>query len=88
MARRVKAPYDGKRYLGNMKGMKVHDLDRENTTKPGCQIDDVKLDNIRMFDTVSQANQGGLKECSYCFKGFSHPHSKRNKSRTLKQKTA
>lgn len=67
MPRRKKPPYDGRRYLGNTKDMKVHDLDHEKTKDGECQIDEIKHEHVKMFDRIWQAEKKGFHRCTYCF---------------------
>jgi hypothetical protein len=41
MARRYKGNMNGEQYCGNRHKAEVHDLDNEDTSRNGCQIDDI-----------------------------------------------
>ncbi len=66
MVRRFRSPYNNKRYLGNTNEMKVHDLDNEDTDENACQIDEIKDEHIKMFDSLWQAHQENFQDCKYC----------------------
>ena len=66
MARRFRSPYNNKRYLGNTNETKVHDLDNEDTDENACQIDEIKDEHIKMFDSLWQAHQEKFHDCKYC----------------------
>jgi len=68
MARRYRAPFNAKRYIGNKRKNEVHDLDYENRN---CQIDEIKTKYIVTFnpDTLEQAHREGFDNCAYCIGG-------------------
>lgn len=45
-------PYSGKRFLGNTNEKEVHDILKE---KPKCNIDLIKPQHIKMFDSLDDA---------------------------------
>ena len=60
------------RYLGNKNTKEVHDLDNEDTSPAGCQINEilaaghgVKFDP----DTLSTAHSQGYDNCAKCLRG-------------------
>jgi len=72
MARRQGAPLYGKRYCGNDHKMEVHDLDKEDTSLSGCQIDEIIASkHARTFnpDTLEQAYKEGYDNCAKCIGG-------------------
>lgn len=65
MARR----YNGKRFLGNSNKMEVHDLDIEDTSASGCQINEVIIAGHDVYftpDTLAQAHSRGYDNCAKC----------------------
>ena len=72
MARRPGSPLYGNEYCGNTNTMEVHDLDNENTSPSGCQIDEIiAAEHARTFDpdTLDQAHSEGYDNCAYCIGG-------------------
>ena len=71
MARRYGVPYNGKRYIGNnsthIKNREVHDLDNEDTSENGCQIDEIQ--NVVTFENLQEARNKGFDPCDKCLKG-------------------
>lgn len=62
MARRYGPPLYGNRYCGNTNKMEVHDLDDEDTSESGCQIDEIiEAEHAKAFDpdTLKQAHSEG-----------------------------
>ena len=58
MARRSGEPTDGRRYVGNVNTMEVHDLDNEQTGANECQIDEI-------IATILQPTVDGMRRrCS------------------------
>jgi len=52
--------------------MEVHDLDNEDTSPSGCQIDEIiDAGHARSFnpDTLEQAHREGYDDCAYCIGG-------------------
>jgi len=68
MARRQGYPYYGKEYLGNTNTNQVHDLDKEDISENGCQIDEIKHEHIKMYDYHFQAKDDGFEDCDKCLK--------------------
>ncbi|MFQ6133248.1 MAG: hypothetical protein ACE5R4_14495 [Armatimonadota bacterium] len=69
MARRPGGPTRGKRFVGNVSTKEVHDLDNEETSPGGCQIDEIiAAGHARTFvpDTLRQAHAEGYDNCAYC----------------------
>ena len=58
----------GKRYLGNIESKKVHDLENEDREEGGCQIGEITIAHIKLFDsdTYDQAKSEGYKHCEKC----------------------
>jgi hypothetical protein len=63
MARRLNAPYFGKRYIGSSETKILHDLDKE-TSK--CRIDSIARRHIQMFEWLSVPMDMGYRGCEYC----------------------
>ena len=69
MARRPGYPLYGKRFCGNTNKMEVHDLDNEDTSPFGCQINEIiAAGHARTFtpDALEQAHKEGYDNCAYC----------------------
>jgi hypothetical protein len=63
--------YLGKKYLGNKNKMEVHDLDREDVSENGCQINEVtQAGNAVIFhpDTLEEAHKRGYDNCVKCLR--------------------
>jgi hypothetical protein len=61
-----------KRYLGNKNTKEVHDLDHEDTSASGCQIDEIiKAGHAVVFnpDTLEEAHKCGYDNCAKCLSG-------------------
>jgi hypothetical protein len=59
----------GHRYLGNTNKMEVHDQQKEDTSKAGCQIDEfLKAGHGVYFspDTLEQAHKEAYDNCAKC----------------------
>lgn len=72
MSRRYGSPLYGNRYCGNKNKMEVHDLDNENTSYSGCQIDEIiRAGHARIFspDSLAQAHAEGYDNCAKCIGG-------------------
>ena len=71
MARRYYSPFNGKKYIGNASPdkMEVHDLDNEDTSPNGCQIDEIKEKVTFTPDTLQQARYKGFDPCDKCLTG-------------------
>ena len=69
MARRQGPPTNGKRYVGNVNKMEVHDLDNEQTAANQCQIDEIIAAGHAVTfdpDTLGQARRQGYDNCIHC----------------------
>lgn len=67
MARR-----DSYRYLGNKNTKEVHDLDNEDTSSSGCQIDEILRagHGVRFNpNTLEEAHRHGYDNCAKCLPG-------------------
>lgn len=72
MSRRQGPPLYGRKYCGNDHKMEVHDLDKEDTSLSGCQIDEIIASkHARIFnpDTLEQAHKEGYDNCAKCIGG-------------------
>jgi hypothetical protein len=72
MPRRFGSPLYGNQYCGDIKTTEVHDLDKEDTSPSGCQIDEiVRASHARVFspDTLYQAHAEGYDNCAKCIGG-------------------
>jgi len=61
--------YPGKKFLGNIKSKEVHDLDNEDTSGSGCQIDEIiKAGHAVTFepDILFEAHSQGYDNCAKC----------------------
>jgi len=61
--------FPSKRYLGNSNKMEVHDLDQEDTSDSGCQIDEIiRAGHAVTFnpDTLEKARALGYDNCAKC----------------------
>lgn len=70
MTRRYRKPFNEKRFIGNTNTNQVHDLDKEDKSENGCQIDEIKDEHVKTFvpDTLSQAHEEKFKDCDKCLK--------------------
>ena len=62
----------GKKHLGNGSTTEVHDLDREDTSGSGCQIDEIIRANHAVTfdpDTLAEAHRQGYDNCAKCIGG-------------------
>jgi hypothetical protein len=67
MARRSTGNMNGERYLGNTDKKEVHDLDQENTSANGCQIDEIiRAGHDKPFDSLAGAHAAGYDNCAKC----------------------
>lgn len=60
------------RYLGNKNTKEVHDLDNEDTSPSGCQIDEIfQAGHAVRFnpDTLEEAHRHGYDDCGKCLPG-------------------
>lgn len=72
MSRRFGYPLYGNQFCGNKSKKEVHDLDSEDKSPSGCQIDEIiRAGNARTFspDTQDQAHSEGYDNCAYCIGG-------------------
>ena len=70
MARRWTGNMNGERYLGNVNKKEVHDLDQEDTSPSGCQIDEIiAAGHDRPFNSLSAAHGAGYDNCAQCLGG-------------------
>jgi len=72
MARRYGAPLNGNRFCGNTNTMEVHDLDKEDTSENGCQINEIVTAGHAVIfnpDTLAQARSEGYDNCAKCIGG-------------------
>jgi hypothetical protein len=67
LARRLNAPYFGKRYVGDSQTKILHDVDKEN---PSCKIDTIPRARIQMFEWLSIPSDMNYTGCQYCMPGF------------------
>jgi hypothetical protein len=71
--RRSSPPLNGYRYVGNRKSREVHDLDRENTSAAGCQIDEmIRSGNAVPLQSLEAARLAGFDACAKCVGGSTH----------------
>jgi hypothetical protein len=64
--------FPGKKYLGNSNKTEVHDLDQEDTSGIGCQIDEIIRANRAVTfdpDTLDEAHRRGYDNCAKCIGG-------------------
>jgi hypothetical protein len=64
-----RSPFPDKRYLGNSNKKEVHDLDQEDTSASGCQIDEIiSAGHAVTFnsDTLEEAHARGYDNCDKC----------------------
>ena len=62
--------YKLKRYLGNTHTLELHDTSNE---KSGCQLDEIKVENRRWYDSVAQAKADlAYDNCAHCLTGSTH----------------
>lgn len=67
MARRYTGNMKGERYLGNTSSKEVHDLDKEDTSESGCQIDEIiEADHATPFTSLKEAHDEGYDDCAKC----------------------
>lgn len=68
MARRS----NNKQFLGNSNSKEVHDLDNEDTSGSGCQINEIIRAGHAVYftpDTLAQAHSEGYDNCAKCLSG-------------------
>jgi hypothetical protein len=67
MVRRYSGQMNGEQYLGNIAKKEVHDLDNEDTSGNGCQIDEIIASgNEVLFTTLAAAHAAGYDNCAKC----------------------
>lgn len=70
MARRTTGNMNGERYLGNTANLEVHDLDNEDTSGNGCQINEIiAAGHDKPFNSLSAAHDAGYDDCDKCLSG-------------------
>ena len=68
--RRYTGNMNGERYLGNTNTKEVHDLDNENTSPSGCQIDEIiAAGHDTPYSYLSSAHSDGYDNCAKCLTG-------------------
>lgn len=67
MARRLNAPYFGKRYVGDSETKILHDLDKET---PMCEVDAIPRVRIQMFEWLSIPSDLLYVGCEHCIPAF------------------
>ena len=68
--RRYTGNMNGERYLGNTNTKEVHDLDNENTSPDGCQIDEIiSAGHDTPYSYLSDAHRDGYDNCAKCLSG-------------------
>lgn len=67
MARRLNAPYFGKRYIGDSETKVLHDVDKES---PSCKIDTIPRSRIQMFEWLSIPSGMNYAGCPHCMPEF------------------
>ncbi len=67
MARRWRGNMNGERYLGNTNKKEVHDLDNEDASPSGCQIDEIiDAGHDKPYNFLSTARSDGYDNCAKC----------------------
>lgn len=70
MARRYRGNMHGERFLGNVNKKEVHDLDHEDTSASGCQVNEIiDAGHDRPFNSLSDARRAGYDNCAKCLGG-------------------
>jgi len=72
MSRRYGFPLYGKQFCGNINKTEVHNLDNEDKSASGCQIDEIiRAGHAKAFapDTLVQAHAEGYNNCAKCIGG-------------------
>lgn len=68
--RRWRGNMSGERYLGNTNTKEVHDLDNEDTSSRGCQIDEIiDAGHDKPYNSLTTANNDGYDNCAKCLSG-------------------
>jgi hypothetical protein len=61
---------NGEKYLGNTSKKEVHDLDLEDTSASGCQIDEIiGARHDLPFASLGDAHSAGYDNCAKCLGG-------------------
>lgn len=61
---------NGERFLGNVNKKEVHDLDQEDTSASGCQINEIiAAGHDRPFNSLPDARRAGYDNCAKCLGG-------------------
>ena len=67
MARRYIGNINGERYLGSIITLEVHDLEKEDSSLNGCQIDKIINEGYYMpFNSLQSAHELGFDNCAKC----------------------
>ena len=67
MARRYRGNMRGEQYCGNTNKKEIHDLDLEDASKSGCQIDEIiAAGHDKPFTSLSAAFSQGYDNCAKC----------------------
>lgn len=64
--------FPGKRHLGNTNNKEVHDLDKEDASPNGCQVNEIiRANHAATFkpDTLAEAHNQGYDNCAKCLSG-------------------
>lgn len=70
MTRRHSGNMSGEQFLGNKNTKEVHDLDREDSSLSGCQINEIiAAGHDRPFVSRSTARGLGYDNCAKCLGG-------------------
>ena len=69
MAIRYHFPFSGSRFIGNINTNQVHDLLKEDESENGCQIDEIKIQHIKKFNSLAEAYEAGFYDCDKCLEG-------------------
>jgi hypothetical protein len=67
LARRLNAPYFGKRYIGDSETKILHDVDKESTN---CKIEAIPRTRIQMFEWLSIPSGMSYTGCKFCMPGY------------------
>ncbi|MBN2410523.1 hypothetical protein JXQ31_02450 [candidate division KSB1 bacterium] len=68
--RRYTGNMNGERYLGNTNTLEVHDLDNEDVSNSGCQINEIiRAKHDKPFTSLLSAHSLGYDNCAKCLAG-------------------
>lgn len=68
--RRFRGNMLGERYLANINTMEIHDLDQEDYSPTGCQIDEIiDAKHDRPYNILEYAHTDGYDNCAKCLGG-------------------